>query len=218
MVQYGLLSICFRLVRSVSDFKNTYVGIIVLGILSSLLATYIWTRVHDEPPAQHLTIPAQTLPPQQQVPPQTDIGPLRNNKPPSPATTIATVPALSDIAIDRWVLQFISASEGPSTQAIRPFYADTVSPYFAKMSASWVEIEADKRAYFDRFPQIRYTLVGEPQKSALASGDRVVDFTLTYFEVRKDGRNFTGYSHDRMTVREIDRSPKIVSIEERKVH
>lgn len=74
-----MLPICFRLVRSVSDLKNTYGGIIVLGIISSLLATYIWTRMHDRPTAQQLTIPAQE--PQQQQNPRTDTGPLRNNKP-----------------------------------------------------------------------------------------------------------------------------------------
>ncbi|WP_348267832.1 CHAT domain-containing protein [Edaphobacter paludis] len=138
--------------------------------------------------------------------------------PPS-ATTIthSTVPDQSTTAIGRWIEQFVSASEGPSTQTLRAFYGDTVSPYFAKDSASWADIQSDKEAYFDRFPQIRYAIVGEPQHSTLDNGDHVVDYTLAYSEVRKDGKAFTGRSHYRMTLREIDGSLKIIGIEERKV-
>jgi CHAT domain len=138
---------------------------------------------------------------------------------PSPAATIThpTVPAQSTPAIGRWIEQFVSASEGPSTQTIRPFYADTVSPYFAKDSASWAEIQHDKEVYFERFPEIHYTIVGEPQHSTLDNGDRIVDFTLAYSEVRKDGKTLTGRTHNRMTLREIDGSLKVVGIEERKV-
>jgi uncharacterized protein YhaN len=121
-----------------------------------------------------------------------------------------------DIAIDQRIEQFVRASEGPSAQSLREFYADTVSPYFALEHANWEEIQHDKEAYFNHFPTIHYTIIGKPQQSTLNNGDRVVEFTLDYSVVNRDGKASTGRVQDRMTLRMIGGSLKIVGAEELK--
>ena len=99
---------------------------------------------------------------------------------------------------------------------MQPFFATTVSPYFTQPAVTWPDIQRDKQAYFDRFPQIHYTIVGTQQRT-LDNGNLLVDLTLAYDEIRKDGRSFTGRSQERMILRNIGGSPKIVGIEEQKI-
>jgi hypothetical protein len=126
------------------------------------------------------------------------------------------VRAQADTEIGRWLEQFVSTSEGPSAQALRVFYADTVSPYFAMKSASWAEIQRDKETYFKRFPKIRYSIAGTPQFSELGNGDCVVEFTIDYSVMRKDGKVSTGRYHDQVTVRTTDGYLRAVGVEELK--
>lgn len=176
------------------------------------------------PPAdsgnRNLAIPHASREEPDSFPPQsTPAFSLESGVRPSAANTIAdsTTQAQSYNAIDRWLERFVSASQGPPVQALRVFYADTVSPYFGMKSANWEDIERDKEVYFGRFPRIRYTIVGAPQHSTVDNGDRVVEFVIDYFVVRKDGKTSSGRFYDRITLRAIDGSLKAISVEERRI-
>jgi hypothetical protein len=113
-----------------------------------------------------------------------------------------------------WLTRFMEASQGPSTEALRPYFHDTVAPYYGMPSADWAAIEKDKKRYFSRFPRVRLTVVGDPQITTTEQGD-VVNVTVEYENTRNDGQRTTGTSHVTMTVSSVDGAWKIVGIQER---
>jgi hypothetical protein len=114
----------------------------------------------------------------------------------------------------RWVSQFLEASQGPSTEALRPFFHDTVAPYYSLPSSDWPGIEKDKKRYFARFPEISLRVTGKPQITKTDQGE-VVDVTIEYENIRSDGHVVRGTSQLTITVRAIDGAWKIVGIQER---
>ena len=116
-----------------------------------------------------------------------------------------------------WVHQFIRAWQGPSPQELRPYFHDFVSPYFSLPSADWAAIEMDKTAYFNRFPEIQYTLVDSPRITAHDQVD-AVDVVVNYETVKRDGQRMTGTVHLIMTVKSFDGAWKIVGIQERSLN
>jgi TIR domain len=113
--------------------------------------------------------------------------------------------------LHQWLLDSLSASQGPSVDALRPYFDETVSPYYSMPSADWAQIAADKEAYFNRFPEIHYQLLmwkHTPQPD----GSEEIEYDVSYREVRSDGVLAHGVSHSVATVRFKDGVWKITSI------
>lgn len=117
-----------------------------------------------------------------------------------------------------WVRDFLVAEQGPSTDALRPFFDDVVSPYYRIQSVGWAEIAEDKRSYFQRFPAINYTLVGEPSYHARSQDDGELEFEIDYSETRSDGKQLEGRTRMSLSVRSVAGQWKIASITEQKVY
>ena len=98
---------------------------------------------------------------------------------------------------------------------MRQFFDSTVSPYFSKPSAQWDDIESDKRYYFDRFPTIRLSLLGEPVHTT-PGGQDALEYDYQYSEIRKDGRALEGTGHEILSMHLVDGQWKIAGISERK--
>jgi len=113
--------------------------------------------------------------------------------------------------LHQWLLDALTASQGPSVDALRPYFDETVSPYYSMPSADWTKIAADKEAYFNRFPEIHYQLLmwkHTPQ----ADGSEVIEYDVSYRAVRNDGVSVHGASHSVATVRFKGGVWKITSI------
>jgi len=113
--------------------------------------------------------------------------------------------------LHQWLLDVLIASQGPSVDALRPYFDETVSPYYSMPSAGWSAIAADKEAYFSRFPEIHYQLLmwkHTPQ----SDGSEEVEYDISYREVRTDGVLAHGVSHSVATVRFKDGVWKITAI------
>ena len=112
-----------------------------------------------------------------------------------------------------WVNEFMHASQGPSTAALRPYFDDTVRPYYGMPSADWAAIERDKTNYFKRFPTIHMTVVGQPQIRSTDQG-KAVDATVTYANIKSDGQAVQGTTKITMNVRLVGGAWKIAGIQE----
>lgn len=113
--------------------------------------------------------------------------------------------------LHQWLLDALTASQGPSVDALRPYFDETVSPYYSMPSASWTAIAADKEAYFRRFPEIHYQLLmwkHTPQ----SDGSEEIEYDVSYRVVRNDGVLAHGVSHSIATVRFRDGVWKIAAI------
>ena len=124
---------------------------------------------------------------------------------PSPAysaspvqTTSATPPSPEhggQQEINTFIDNFMESSQGPTTVGLKPYFADQVAPYFGLKSATWADIAEDKRKYFQHFPTVRFTLLGEPSIRRVSESEEIVDFSLHYSNVRSDGTTSEGDSH-----------------------
>ena len=110
---------------------------------------------------------------------------------------------------------FLKASQGPPVSDLRPFFDETVSPYYSLPSADWALIEKDKESYFHRFPTIQYTLIGEP-KEEIQSVDKVaLQVDMLYSNVRQDRQHLQGTSHLAMDLHLVNGQWKLSGIRER---
>ena len=116
-----------------------------------------------------------------------------------------------------WVERYLQANEGPSVGPLRQYFDDVVSPYFSIPSAGWDAIEADKLKYFERFPTIHYTLVGQPLVTRSPGDGAILEFDMQYSNVRKDGQTLEGTTHMTLNMRHVDGRWKIAGARERKV-
>ena len=115
-----------------------------------------------------------------------------------------------------WVKSFLVAGQGPEVAPLHQFFDDTVSPYFSIASAQWSDIERDKQNYFDRFPSIRCSLVGEPVHTVAPDGRNLLEYDFDFSETRKDGQALQGTHHVTLNIRVVDGQWKIAGITERK--
>ena len=113
--------------------------------------------------------------------------------------------------LHRWLQDALSAMQGPSVDALRPYFDETVSPYYSMPSAGWNEIAADKRAYFQRFSQIHYELLMW-QHIPQSDGSEQIECDVRYSAVRNDGVPARGAAHYVMRVRFRDGAWKITSV------
>ncbi len=111
-----------------------------------------------------------------------------------------------------WLRGFIAAGEGPSVSAIRPYFDDTVSPYYSMRTATWEDIARDKQAYFTRFPTIHYALAGDPAYTSQGDGQGMLAFDLQYSAVRFDGHTTSGTTHVTLSMRSVDGQWKVTGI------
>ena len=130
----------------------------------------------------------------------------------TPATEASVMPNSTE-----WVERYLQANEGPSVGPLRQYYDDVVSPYFSIPSAGWDAIEADKLKYFERFPTIHYTLVGQPVVTRSPEGGAILEFDMQYSNVRKDGQTLEGTTHMTLNMRHVDGRWRIAGARERKV-
>jgi len=143
---------------------------------------------------------------------------LWNSISPKPRSDVSNTPAKVSPLDGFWLDRFLSAEEGPSTEALRPFFDDTVSPYYGMASAGWWQIAQDKQAYFARFPHIAYDLVGDPTYQSESATSGKIEFITDYKETQADGRTLSGRTQMFLAVRYVDGNWKITAITERKVH
>jgi TIR domain len=135
--------------------------------------------------------------------------------PPAATDNLQVNPKLAEPRLGpEWVRQFMEASQGPSPEALRPFFHETVAPYFSMPSSDWTGIEKDKKRYFSRFPRIQLAVIGTPQITKTEQGD-VVNVTVEYENTRNDGYVARGTSHVTMTVKWLNGAWKIMGIQER---
>ena len=130
----------------------------------------------------------------------------------SPPVDTRTSQRKSEPNTSEWVQQFLYAWQGPSVGALRPFFDDTVSPYFRFPTASWADVAKDKQYYFDRFPTLHYTLLGQPTYTPQQEGQGVLDFGLRYSAIRKDGQTLEGTEYLTVNIRSVDGQWKITGM------
>lgn len=123
-------------------------------------------------------------------------------------------PQTPTLQVNNWVANFLSASEGPSVDALRPFFDTYVSPYFSRVQASWNFIAQDKQRFFDKFHQIRYSLQGRPEVVARPDGSRSVEFTCLYTASSKNGDTMRGSAVMSLVLRSVSGAWKIEGISE----
>ena len=132
----------------------------------------------------------------------------RERRPPEPTSQPGT----------EWVNQFLTAWEGPSVTPLRPYFDDTVSPYFGIPTATWADIAKDKRYYYNRFPTLHYTLVGEPTYSMQQEGQGILEYTSRYSAIRKDGQAVDGTERVTVNLRSVYGQWKITGMKGQNLH
>jgi hypothetical protein len=114
-----------------------------------------------------------------------------------------------------WVQGFLSAMQGPQADNLRPYFDQTVSPYYNLPIANWEVIKKDKENFFKGFPSIQYTLSGEPTVDR-PSDDRVaLALDISYAAVKQSGQHSQGRSHLSIDLRLVDGEWKIAGIREK---
>jgi hypothetical protein len=141
-------------------------------------------------------------------------------KPSSPSGPLAEVnkealAGSTTLNAREWIAKVLKASEGPTVDALLPFYDTTVSPYFRQPSATWADIAKDKQAYFKHFPRIEYTLMEAPREFPQPDGSINIEYDIQYSNLRNDGVIVHGTSHAWASLRLIDGRWKITGISER---
>ena len=111
-----------------------------------------------------------------------------------------------------WVNNFLTAWGGPAVPPLRPYFDETVSPYFSIPTATWADIAKDKQYYFNRFPTLHYTLVGQPNYSMQQDGQGILEFESHYSAIRKDGKAVDGTEHVVVNIRSVDGQWKITGM------
>jgi hypothetical protein len=119
-----------------------------------------------------------------------DVVPTTGAITPQPTPTAATISVAPSLGSE-WVKKFMDASQGPSAATARPYFAETVRPYYGLASADWAAIEREQFAYRQRFPTIRMTVIGDPRIQSAEQG-KVVDVDIAYENTKKDGQIVQG--------------------------
>jgi hypothetical protein len=133
-----------------------------------------------------------------------------------PAPQIRHAPAgAGRAAVQRFVREFIAASEGPTPDGELALYAPRVR-YFDSGPLSRESIAKDQRKYYQRWPKREFTLVGEPE-IIREDGDSVtVRYRLRY-RLRHGEDSASGQTEHILSLQNGDHGLKIVAIRERKV-
>jgi hypothetical protein len=113
-----------------------------------------------------------------------------------------------------WLKEYFRVSAGGSVSALRPFFEDTVSPYYGLPNADWAAIVEDKGNFFRRFPTIQYSLVGEPREQRPSEDRAVLEADMAFANVRQDGRSLKGTSHLLIELHLVEGQWKISGIRE----
>jgi TIR domain len=183
------------------------------GVGVVIVALVLYFAVRPKPPEPLIQKPeVKTEPYNQPGGEKTATGnvehPRVGKRPPEPTSQPST----------EWVNQFLTAWEGPSVASLRPYFDDTVSPYFSFPTATWADIAKDKQYYFERFPTLHYTLVGQPTFTMQQEGQGILEYTSSYSGVRKDGKAVDGTEHVVLNVRSVDGRWKITGMKGRNLH
>lgn len=179
------------------------VGILVLGMI-------LWKAIPSSKPQNDVT-KDQTSVKQDDIS-KPDTASKSDEKSSIPETSQVAPPGT------QWVSSFLAAEQGPSVDALRPFFEDVMSPYYGNASWNWSQVAQDKRNYFARFPTITYTLAGEPTYYSASPTSGKIEFVADYAETRSDGQEFTGRTQMSLSVHYVDGAWKIAGMTERKVH
>jgi hypothetical protein len=135
----------------------------------------------------------------------------------TPAQASSTPPAPErggQQEIDTFISNFMDASQGPTVVGLRPYFTDQISPYFSLKSATWADIAADKEKYFQHFPTVHFTLLGEPAIRRVNDNEEIIDYNIHYSNIRSDGTSSEGNSHQTMDLVLTDGAWKIAGISE----
>jgi TIR domain len=99
----------------------------------------------------------------------------------------------------KWVGQVVEAFQGPSVDALRPYFSSVVAPFYNLPSADWAAIATDRKAYFARFKTLKYRVVGQPQFTPAYKGG-TLKLDVAYDAVWADGRRAIGTNHLTLTL------------------
>jgi TIR domain len=114
-----------------------------------------------------------------------------------------------------WVQKFVNDSQSPPVSKLRPFFDDTVSPYYGLRIAHWSDVVRDKETFFRDHPTIQYTLGSDLHENKQLDGTRALHFELAYEYARASGKHETGTTEVFMTVRAVDGQWRITGIQEK---
>jgi TIR domain len=94
-----------------------------------------------------------------------------------------------------WVKTFLAAWDDPNVGNLRPFFDETIKPYFSWPTADWVSIEKDRKYFHQHYPNVTYTPIGEPRDKSLSKDTRVVEIDRRYFDGQEKMQHLSIYLH-----------------------
>lgn len=115
----------------------------------------------------------------------------------------------------QWTKSFIQALEGPSISDLRPYFDDVVSPYYGLAEADWNAVARDKQNFFRAYPEIQYTILGEPTESTRSPDKTAVEADVRYEVIDRNGQHRTGISHLWMDLHLVDGAWKLAGVREK---
>jgi hypothetical protein len=186
--------------------------LVAAGVVAFVLLIMVWLIFRSSNPSPS----AKSNPTSQVSQPSESQGAREPAQVPPPATGETAPPAAR--VLRTWLGSFLTAEQGPSVDALRPFFDQTVSPYYSLATADWNDIAKDKQSYFDRFPSIQYRLDGQPTYTPHSSTEGTIEFQMSFSATRKDGKVLTGSSIISLEVRGDFGQWTIAGVTERKLH
>jgi hypothetical protein len=115
----------------------------------------------------------------------------------------------------RVVEDYLRAAEAPTPEREVSFYADEVN-YFDEGRVPRSAVARDQRAYYRRWPQREFALVGEPEVLRTTANGATVRFRVRY-QLRSSNESARGETENVVGLRREGERLRIASIRERKL-
>lgn len=128
---------------------------------------------------------------------------------PAPASGQPVSPELLE-----WARRFVKATEGPDPRDLRPFFADSVQPFFKQPHLDWDGVEKSRQDYYNLFPHTVHTLRGTPTEVTDSNGREILNLDLYYVDTRRDGRVFKGIRPLILNLTKVEGTWKVAGIRE----